>query len=234
MNSSSTFEIVGDVGVLKLDDGKANALGYETLASIDDAVAQAAETAKAFVIAGREGLFSAGFDLKVIQSGGSAAADLALAGARTALKLYGASIPVVAACTGHAVAMGAILLLSSDVRIGADMDAKIGLHEVSIGMHMPIFGSELARDRLDPRYLTSSVSLAQLYDPATAVKVGYLDEVVSAGDVEKVALERAQELADYLTPSAFAATRKNMRGATIEHISSTLEADLKGFEVRDE
>ena len=155
MTSTTSYEVTGDVAVLRLDDGKANAVGYETLAAITDAVSDAEQSAGALVICGREGRFSAGFDLSVIGEGPEAARDLVAAGARAAARIYGAGVPVVAACTGHALAFGAIMLLSSDVRIGADIDAKIGLTEVSIGMPLPIFAVELARDRLSPRHLTA-------------------------------------------------------------------------------
>ena len=229
--ATTSFEIIDSVGVLRLDDGKANAIGYETLAAIDTALESACSDAKALVIIGRPGRFSAGFDLRVVSSGPDAARDLVAAGARTAMRIYGASVPVVAACTGHALAFGAIMLLASDVRIGADTDAKIGLNEVSIGMSLPIFAIELARDRLDPRYFTRSTALATLHDPAGAAQAGFLDEVVAPEDVEQTAMETARMLGDYLNSTGFALTRRTARGATIDHIEATLDEDLKSFAI---
>jgi len=87
--------------------------------------------------------------------------------------------PVVAACTGHAIAAGSIILMSTDVRIGAAGDFRIGLPEVTIGMPLPFFATELARDRISKRHL-SQVFLGRMYDPEGATDAGFLDEVVDA------------------------------------------------------
>ena len=233
MTSTSTFEVNDGVAILRLDDGKANAIGYETLAAIDSAVSGAEQEAKALVIAGREGRFSAGFDLGLVRQGPQAARDVAAAGARTAMRIYGARVPVVAACTGHAIAFGAIMLLSSDVRLGADADAKIGLNEVSIGMPLPIFAVELARDRLTPRCFTAATALATLYSAADAVEAGYLDELVPPDELMDTAVARASALGEYLRLAGFALTRRNARQATIDHILETLDEDLEDFGILD-
>lgn len=228
----TSFNINNNIAVLHLDDGKANAVGYHTLIDINDAISAAESEARSLLITGREGCFSAGFDLKVVRSGSDAARDLVEAGARTVMRLYGASVPVVVACTGHSLAFGAIMLLATDLRIGADIEAKIGLNEVAIGMPLPVFAVELSRDRLSPGHFTRATALANLYSPADAIAAGYLDEVVAASDLVSVATERAQLLAKHLTPQGFAVTRQNARHATINHILSTLEDDLSSFAIQ--
>ena len=96
--------------------------------------------------------------------------------------LYGSSIPVVAACTGHALAAGALVLLGCDVRVGADVDCKIGLNEVAIGMVLPDWAFTIAVDRLSKRHLQRAVATARITSAAGAVDAGYLDEVVPADD----------------------------------------------------
>ena len=233
MTSKTSYEVVDGVAVLRLDDGKANAVGYDTLAAINAALDDVEQSAGALVITGREGRFSAGFDLGVISEGPEAARDLVAAGARTAMRLYGAAVPVVAACTGHAIAFGAIMLLSSDVRIGADVEAKIGLNEVSIGMPLPAFAMELARDRLSPRHFTAATTLATAYSPRGAAEAGYLDEVVAANELDDAAMQRATALAAHVRRTAFGLTRRTARQGTIDLILSTLDEDLQGFGVLD-
>jgi len=233
MTSKTSYEVTDGVAVLRLDDGKANAVGYDTIAAVDAAIEDAEQDAGALVITGREGRFSAGFDLGVIGEGPEAARDLVATGARTAARLYGAAIPVVAACTGHAIAFGAIMLLSSDVRLGADVKAKIGLIEVSIGMPLPIFAIELARDRLSPRHFTAATALATAYSPRGAAEAGYLDEVVPADELDDAAMQRAQALAARVRRTAFASTRRTARQKTIDLIMSTLDEDLEHFGVLD-
>ncbi|MCY4175334.1 MAG: crotonase/enoyl-CoA hydratase family protein [Acidimicrobiaceae bacterium] len=233
MTAKTAYAVSDDVAVLRLDDGKANAVNYDTLAAIDSALDDAEEAADALVITGRQGRFSAGFDLAVISESPEAARGLVAAGARTAMRLYGARIPVVAACTGHALAFGAIMLLAADIRIGADVDAKIGLIEVSIGMPLPVFAVELARDRLDPLEFTAATSLAKSYSPSGAATAGYLDKVVPDDELHDAAMQQAAVLADHVQRRPFALTRLNTRQRTIDHVLSTLDDDMQNFGLLD-
>ena len=117
------FTMTGSVAVIAMDDGKANAMGPDMIAAVNDALDRAESEASAVVIIGREGAFCGGFDLKVIRSG-DAVAQVAMttAGAHLALRLYGFPKPVVMAATGHSVALGGFLLLAADHRIGDGHD----------------------------------------------------------------------------------------------------------------
>ncbi len=131
-------------------------------------------------------------------------------------RLYLFPKPIVWACTGHAVAAGAILLMTGDVRIGKRGDYKIGLNETAIGLPLPYVGLELARDRLNPAELQAATVMAKLYSPDDAVKAGYLDEATD-NDVLDVALETAAQLA-FLDPHAFGETKIRLRQPTIDRI----------------
>jgi enoyl-CoA hydratase len=188
---------------------------------LDKAFDQAKDEAKAVVLTGRTGVLSAGFDLKVMREGPEAAAAMVSAGADLLLKLYVHPLPLVVAAPGHAIAAGALLLLTGDVRIGLDQPANIGLNETSIGMALPPFGVEIARDRLDPRAFSNAVLGANLYDPKTAVAIGYLDTVVPEAELVDSARIAAKKMTT-LDPRAYAATKINMRQATVDRISKTL------------
>ena len=147
-----TYAVEDGVAVLTLDDGKVNVISHRVLDAVDDALDRAeGDGARALVIAGRAGgAFSAGFDLPTMTESTESMRGLVMRGAQTFMRLYGYRLPTVAACTGHALAAGALLLLSLDQRVGADVKAKIGLNEVQIGMGLPIFAVEMARERLPP------------------------------------------------------------------------------------
>lgn len=166
--------------LIQMDDGKANALSFAMLQQLGAALDQAQQVGKVVIIAGRAGKFSAGFDLSVMSQGGDAMVDLLRQGAELSRRLLNFDTPVILAASGHALAMGALLLLSADYRIGISGNYKIGLNEVAIGMTMPHFGVELARARLSKRYLNNALGLATVYDSAGALEAGYLDEVVDA------------------------------------------------------
>lgn len=229
--ASVSYELAGDVAVVRLDDGKVNVLSHDVIAAIHESLDRAEQEAKAVVMAGRPGKFTAGFDLKVMQSGPEAARDLFRAGMDLFVRLYELPIPVVAACTGHAFAAGAIWLMSCDVRIGADLDVKIGLNETAIGMVLPNSVVALARDRLSPRHVHSSVLLARLYSPSEAAEAGYLDWVVPAEELEEAALAEAAGLAEGLALKAFAGTRRVIRGPVAKSIREMLDDDTRSFTV---
>lgn len=230
-NAALTVDTDGDVIVARLDDGKANVLGHDMIDGLHDVLdrAEAADNVRAVVIAGRPGCFSGGFDLGVMRGGKDATQGLIRAGAELFLRLYGFRLPVVGACTGHAIAAGAIMLNSLDTRIGASGKFKVGMSEVALGMRLPIFAAALAQDRLSSRHLTAATIQGDLFDPATAVEVGYLDRVVEADQVLPDAIAEAQRLAK-LPTGAHGATKELIRSATIDHIRKTLDTDVAGFE----
>jgi enoyl-CoA hydratase len=231
-DSAVTYELHDRVALITVDDGKANAISHQIAAGIHEALEQAKTEAGAVVLAGRPGRFSAGFDLSVMTSSPEAARNLLKAGADIAIEIHEFPMPVVVASTGHALAMGAILLMSADVRIGAEGNYKIGLNEVAIGMPVPKFAVELARTSLSNAAFTAAVNLATVYDPAGAVSAGYLDQIVADDAVRSTALAHASDLAERLDADAFALTRTNCRGASLDLIRSGLAADIATFVVK--
>ena len=223
-----SYALEGQTAVVQVDDGKANALSDAVIDGIVTALARAEREARAIVLVGRPDRFCAGFDLRVMMASPDAAMKLLKAGAGMLMKLYGAAIPLVIACTGHALAGGALVVLTGDHRIGAAGAYKIGLNEVAIGLPVPRLAMELARDRLSKRALVDATLLARIYDPEGARAVGFLDAVVPAADVLARAKDEAARLAA-LAPTAFRATKLRLRGATIEHILSSLEADTEAI-----
>ena len=212
---------IGDVAAIDFDDGKANALSHDAVDGLRDALSAAvAGPSQAIALIGRAGRFCAGFDLDVMRTDG--ALDLMGKGANLALELFTCPKPVVFGVTGHALAMGAVLLCTPDYRVGATGDFKIGLNEVRISMPVPPFATELARDRLSTVAFTRAVGLAMISSPEEAVDIGWLDEVVELDRVRDRAIEVATELARDLDGRAFATTRTIARGALAETLAATL------------
>jgi enoyl-CoA hydratase len=225
-----TTTIEDGVAVLRFDDGKANVLSHAAIDAFEAALDRATEEAGAVCIVGREGRLCAGFDLAVMSGEPDGMRQLVSRGAELLMRIYMHPQPVVVAVTGHAVAAGALLALACDVRIGADVPAKIGLNETSIGMPLPQFAAELARDRLTPEALTRATLAAEIYDPAGAVEVGYLDRVVSADQVEVAAIGEANRLSAYRA-GAYARTKEVLRRATVERVQAGTAGDLALFNV---
>lgn len=226
MSDAVRYEAQENIGIIHLDDGKANALSPDMLAAIDSALDQAEESGAGVVIHGRPERFTAGFDLGVMREGGPKAAQaMVTSGARLALRIARFRAPVVIASTGHALAMGAVLLAAADTRIGAQGAYKIGYNEVAIGMTTPVFLVELARQRMPNTEFLRALVQSHIYDPEGARIAGLYDEVHPPGEVLARACDEANRLAQ-LPRGAYVATRKLVRGAGLDHIEATLEDDM--------
>jgi enoyl-CoA hydratase len=221
---SAKIEITNDIALIRMDDGKANAINFEMIAALNAALDKAEAEAKAIVLAGRDGRFSGGFDLNAFASlGADGVYKLLDAGAELLLRLYGGPLPVVAACTGHAIAMGVFILNACDTRVGTAGEYKIGANEAITGMNLPIFALELSRDRLNPAHLTRATVQGFIYDPAGAVDAGYLDMLADAGKVEATAMGIAAQLA-MLPGGSYAWNKNALRKATLDRIKASLGA----------
>lgn len=226
MSDAVTYETSGDVAIIRLDDGKANALSPSLLAALNTALDQAEEAELAVLLTGRPGRFCAGFDLAVMREGGPGAARaMVTSGAELALRIARFPAPVVIASTGHALAMGAVLLMAADSRIGAEGEFKIGFNEVAIGMTTPIFLVEFARGRMPNTEFIGATVQAKIYTPEGAVSAGFYDQTATSEQLADRALAEAERLAK-LPRRAYVGTRAIVRGAAIELIEKTLAADL--------
>lgn len=225
MSDVIEYRLEGGVAVLVFDDGKANVLNDESIAALHIALGRAEKEASSVVLVGRPGRFSAGFDLSIMGSNVDAMRVLVRSGVELLLRLWEFPRPVLAICTGHAVAGGAMLLLTADYRIGVEGDWKIGLNEVGIGMPLPIFAVELARARLDPRLLTQATLFGKTYDGRGAVTAGYLDEVVTAEGLLDRGMELARQAA-LLETSGFAPSKVRVRRPLADFVRSTLDEDM--------
>mgnify|MGYP002880892152 CR=1 FL=1 len=215
------IKIERNIAVLTFDDGKANAVGHDFIDGMTDGLDKAESDASAVVIMGKEGLFSAGFDLKEIQKGQKEAAALVNRGANMLFRLFGFPQPVIAGCTGHAVAMGAFTLLACDTRIGTLGDFKLGLNETAIGMTLPVFGHQLAQNRLSKRHLTSAVIQSQMFSPEEAIDAGFLDSVKEPEDIKIACLEAAQQLM-VLPTETYGQMKRDTRQAELAAIEKSL------------
>ncbi len=219
---SVSVEIRDDIAWVTMDDGKVNAVNFELVDGLLAAIEQAEQQAKALVLVGRPGKFSAGFDLKLIQGGDAQTVQSLLnRGGEVALRLLDSPLPTIGVCTGHALAMGALFLLACDTRIGINGAFKIGLNETAIGMALPVFGIELPRMRIAPPDLTAAVVQARLYSPEEAARVGFLTETVDADDALAVASTHAAALAA-LPMEAYAANNRHLYKDTIAALRASL------------
>ena len=228
MNNPISYQCQGPVAVIRMDDGKANALSPTMLGALGEALDRASTEARAALLLGRPGRFSAGFDLKVMMTSPTAAADLVRSGGELFLRLLLHPQPLVVGITGHALAGGILLAACGDLRIATRGDFKLGLNEVSIGLPVPILAHELARLRLDPRRLEEATLRGGTYTPDEAQQVGWVDRVSEPETLEADALKAAEQLVP-IAGGHYALTKQTMRGPTVAYIRETMEQNLQAF-----
>lgn len=216
-------ELKNDVMVITLDDGKANVVGHQLLDELFPALDNAEKEAKAVLLVGRQGIFSAGFDLKELQKGPSESKALVSRGYELLYRLYGFPLPLVSACTGHGIGLGAFILLASDSRIGQEGESKISLPETAISMQLSPLLNEVAISRISKRHIVRSAVQSENYLPEQAVDAGFLDEIVSPADLYHRAFEVASKLS--LLPSEYYAKNKlGIRKKSLDLMAENLAA----------
>jgi enoyl-CoA hydratase len=223
-----SYRTGGSSSTITMDDGKVNVLSLAMQAELGAALDQSQADGVPVVVTGRAGVFSAGFDLKTLRGGGADAAAMLRGGFELALRLLEFPLPVVAACSGHALAMASFLLLSVDYRIGAAGEYRIGPNEVAIGLVMPMTAVEICRARLDPVHFDRAVNSAEIFDPAGACRAGFLDQVVDESELIAAASTKATALGT-LDLAAHAATKMRSRAASLAAIRRGYEEDEAFF-----
>ncbi len=207
---NTQLDIDGDIGWITVDDGKANAMSTDLLLEISARLEETADKARVTVLEGREGIFSAGFDMKTFTRTPAEVAAMLNAGVSLIVRMLEHPHPIVGACTGHAYPMGAFLLLSSDVRIGIDGPYRIGMNEVAIGLAVPKFALALASAKLTPTAVNAILS-GRLFSPHDAVRAGYLDRVCDARE-HQTAVAEAAAVASAVDPAAYRETKFRING----------------------
>ncbi len=212
---------------IRMDDGKANVMSAAMLRQLSEALDRAQEAQAVVVLEGRERMFSAGYDTAMFGRSADEIVATIRAGGELVTRMLDFPRPVVAACTGHAIAQGAFTLLAADVRIGVAGSFKLGLNEVAIGLTIPHYGVELARHRLAAPFFDHATMTGMLYGPERAREAGFLDEVVEADALRETVEREAQRLGK-LDMNAYAGTKARTRGAALARMRDGIAEELSG------
>jgi len=222
------YEVRDRIAHVTIANGKANALSFDVLGGLDDALSRAEDAGEAEVgallITGAPGMFSGGFDLKVMRSDPESAGRLVTDGGELFVRMYGSPVPIVVACSGHAIAAGALLLLGADARIGARGEFRIGLIETQLGMVLPRWAVEFAQERLSKRHVQDATVGARIYDPDGAADAGFLDSVAPPESLAEAALVEARRWAD-LPRDAYRGQVRMCRGERLGRLAEAIATD---------
>lgn len=211
----------GEIAVLTLRHGKANALDIELCDAIADRF-RALETAttRAVVVTGQGKMFSAGVDLIRLSAGGAPYVRRFLPALH---RLYDAVFhhpkPVVAAINGHAIAGGCVLACCADRRIAAREAGRIGVTELLVGVPFPALAFEVMRFATPPAFFAEVILSGATYPPDVAMARRMIDALVEPAELMTHAIAAAQTLAA-LPPDTFAMTKRQIRQPTIDRLAA--------------
>ncbi len=226
MNELIQYTSTDVYAIITINNGKANAISHEVIDALNEAFNKAEQEQKVVILTGQPGIFSAGYDLKSMTASAESALELVTKGSKLSHRMLSFSYPIIVACTGHAIAKGAFLLLSADYRLGTEGEFKIGLNEVMIGMTMHNAGIEIAKSRLSPVYFERSVNNSEIYNPKDAVTAGFLDKIVPESHLLPTAIKIA-EMFSKLNKKAHAETKLKVRKTYLDALSKAIESDIK-------
>ncbi|KOY51079.1 crotonase/enoyl-CoA hydratase family protein [Polaribacter dokdonensis] len=226
MNEFVTYQSEENYAVITINNGKANAISHEVIAGLNLSLDKAEQENKIVILTGTAGIFSGGFDLKVMTKSPESAIELVTKGSKLSLRMLSYPKPIILACNGHAIAKGAFLLLSVDYRIGIEGDFKIGLNEVLIGMTMHNAGIAIAKARLSEVYMNRSVVNAEIFNPKDAIKAGFLDMIVPESHLMPTAIKVAQMFSK-LNKKAHAETKLKVRQQHLADLENAILQDAQ-------
>ncbi|TDQ39911.1 crotonase/enoyl-CoA hydratase family protein [Thiopseudomonas denitrificans] len=224
MNTQVSYQLDNGIAIVQINNGKVNALSPEVIQQLGSALDRAEADKAVVILTGQPGILSGGYDLKVMMSGPQNALDLVAQGSALTRRMLAHPYPVIVACSGHAVAKGAFLMLAADYRIAIDGEFKIGLNEVQIGMTMHDAGIILARDRLTPAAFQRSVINAEMFSPEEARVAGFVDRVVPAEQLLESAMAIAEQFKQLNMP-AHAKTKLKVRAGLLAALDAAIEHD---------
>ncbi|TXH05916.1 MAG: crotonase/enoyl-CoA hydratase family protein [Nevskiaceae bacterium] len=228
MENPVAYAFQDGVATITMDDGKANAVSSAMQEALNAALEEALADKAVVVLGGRAGTFCAGFHLPTLMAGGPDAVKMLAGGFELARRILTFPRPVVIACSGHALAMGAFLLLSGDFSVGAAGAFKIGANEVAIGLSMPHAAVEICRARLAPAHFLRAMMTSEIYRPEEAVAAGFLDRVVPEAEVLSEARAVAARFTQ-LNMNAYRETKQRVRAPLLAALNGAMEADQAVF-----
>jgi crotonobetainyl-CoA hydratase len=223
-------EIDGPIMQVTIDRPKVNAIDLPTSRKLGEAFVYFRDNPelKVAIITGNgEKIFSAGWDLKSLDSGDTSLdnwwelEDASLGGFAGLTEMWNLNKPVIAALNGLTIGGGFEIALACDLIIAADT-VEFRLPELPLGI-IPDAG---AMQRL-PRRLPYNIALEMLYlgrsMPASeAAHYGLINKVVPASELMSTAREWAQKMAQ-VAPLALQSIKEVLRAIEAESIENSFQ-----------
>ena len=224
----ATIKKEDDISIITLDDGKANVFSPEMSNQLNACLDQVDTESGCVIITGREGMFSAGLDLKIIQSGDvDRIVEMSSSAFKLLARIFSFPRPVIAACSGHGIALGTFLICCCDYRIGIKGEYMLGANEMRTNMVIPTPILELIKFRVNDSHKYRAVLGAEMYNFNQAQEIGLIDDVVDIDNLMSAATEKAKDLATMGHPS-YTMTKELFIAEPMAKINEALKEHEKG------
>ena len=240
MPSYATLQLRTDdrLAVLTLDNGKVNAINTDLARDLHNAFLDldGDDTVDGIVLAGKEGCFCAGLDVRMLATSDAAGLREFFRAYLTALQtMVRCSKPVVAAMTGFAPAGGTVLALTADYRVMAiGQKHTVGMNEFNMSLQIPKMMADIYAHYRGEAGAWADVQGARMYGAEAAAKLGLVDEALPVEEVLPRAEAYCRQLMQVHHP-VFHRTKRYLRRGLLAAVDHEVEqmVDVIAEDFRD-
>ena len=146
--------------------------------------------------------------------------------ARTLLRVFSVPLPTIAVCSGHAVAGGAMLAFSCDLRFAVDGPYRIQMNEMVVGIPFPSWMLLIGRSSVPVDGFMEAFLHAKPFSPAELIARGMFQGLTREGEDPMAHARAAAEKLKSLNLSAYGTSKERLRDADVEHVLELLKEEL--------
>ncbi|GAC1633563.1 MAG: enoyl-CoA hydratase [Candidatus Acidiferrum sp.] len=224
--------VQGGIALLVMNrPDRMNALNNDLATALNGTLKRIAadDAVRVVVITGAGRAFCAGGDLAVIGKGREANNSKELepilrAGMGAVLQMRTMPQPVIAAVNGAAAGAGMTVALAADIRISAE-EAMFGQNFAKVGLFPDYGGTFFLPELVGPSKAAEMFYTGDMIDAQTALRLGLLNKVVPASQLESEVKTLAQRIASG-PPLAIRAVKKVLFAGKQAALERALEAEL--------
>ena len=219
-----------------------NAINKDLAVALNEALDRLSgeEEVRVIILTGAGRAFCAGGDLGAIGKGHREKNTAELqpilrSGMQMVLKIRTMPKPVIAAIHGPAAGAGMNIALAADIRIASD-EASFGQNFAKVGLFPDYGGTFFLPELVGPAIAAEMFYTGDMIDAATALRLGLVNRLVPAAQLEAEASALAQKLAQG-PPLAIRAVKRMLFGSSRQKLERALdlevEEQMKCFESED-
>src|SRR5271165_3064155 len=209
-----------------------NALNNELTTALNDALIRIANdsTVHVLVITGAGRAFCAGGDLGAIGKGrersdATEIAPILRSGMQAVLNIRTMPQPVIAAINGPAAGAGMNIALAADIRMASE-EATFGQNFAKVGLFPDYGGTYFLPQLVGPAKAAELFYTGEMIDAQTALRLGIVNHVYSAAQLEAATQALAEKIAAG-PPFSIRAIKKAVFSAQKQELAHALEMEVR-------